>query len=87
MGADLYRIKYEETPIPRDYELYEWLSDRFGEEYGTRIFITDIEELDKAIKSLKEEERDRYDKIDKNALETLRQYIKKEDGADLIVSW
>lgn len=86
MGADLYRIKYEDTPIPRNYELYEWLSDKFGEEYGSRIFVTDIEELDEAIEVLKEKEKDRYDMI-KDDLELLREYIKKEDGTDLIVSW
>lgn len=87
MGADLYRLKYEDTPIPRNYELYTWMDDRFGEEYGSRIFVCSIEDLDEAIEVLKTEEKDRYDKIGKDDLEALRQYIIKEEGCDFVVSW
>lgn len=85
MGADLYRLKYELTPIPRNYELFEWISDKFGEEYGNRIFINSIEDLEMAIDELKED-TERYAKI-KDTLKPLKKYIQKEDGADFVVDW
>lgn len=48
VGVDAYIARYERTKLPRNYEFYDWLFDRFGGDQQTSLFI-DTDRLDEIL--------------------------------------